>query len=253
MGGVVGRLDGRVAFVTGAGSGIGRGIAEAFVAEGATVAVADINGKSAERVARGLGEAAIAVELDVADGVAVKSAIDAFAGSRGRFDILVNNAGITRDAPVTDMTDEKWTEVLRVNLFGPFYATRAALKHMIRRKWGRVISISSIVGSYGEPNQANYAAAKGGLVALTKTVAKEVASRNVTVNAIAPGFIVTPLTDQMPRRVREMIVGVVPAARAGVPADIAAAAVFLASGAASYITGQVLHVNGGLLAPASNR
>jgi len=233
--------------VTGAGRGIGRAIAEAFIREGARVAVADLDGAAAERAARELGEAAVAVRLDVTDPEAAWQAIDAFAESPGGLDILVNNAGIAWDAPLVEMKDAQWDAVLRVNLYGAFHCTRAALRHMIRKRWGRIVNLSSIVGAYGEPNQANYAASKGALVAFTKTVAKEVASRGITANAIAPGFIATPLTDQMPQATRDFIVGIVPLGRAGMPADIASAAVFLASEEAGYITGQVLHVNGGLL------
>ena len=233
--------------MTGAGRGIGRAIAEAFIREGARVAVADLDGAAAERAARELGEAAVAVRLDVTDPEAAWQAIDAFAESPGGLDILVNNAGIAWDAPLVEMKDAQWDAVLRVNLYGAFHCTRAALRHMIRKRWGRIVNLSSIVGAYGEPNQANYAASKGALVAFTKTVAKEVASRGITANAIAPGFIATPLTDQMPQATRDFIVGIVPLGRAGMPADIASAAVFLASEEAGYITGQVLHVNGGLL------
>jgi 3-oxoacyl-[acyl-carrier protein] reductase len=242
-----GRLASRAAFVTGAASGIGRGIAAAFVREGARVAVADRNGGAARRVAAELGASAVAVELDVTDPGASRRAIDAFAETAGGLDILVNNAGIAWDAPLPGMSDAQWDAVLRVNLYGGFHCTRAALRHMIGRRRGRIINMSSIVGAYGEPNQANYAASKGALVAFTKTVAKEVASRGITANAIAPGFIVTPLTDQMPVDVRKRIVEIVPLGRAGLPEDIASAAVFLASDEAGYITGQVLHVNGGLL------
>ncbi len=233
--------------MTGAGSGIGRGIAEAFVREGARVAVADKSGEAARRVAAGLGVSAVAVELDVTDSGSVRRAIDGFTESAGGLDILVNNAGIAWDAALTEMSDAQWEAVLRVNLDGAFYCTRAALRHMVGQRRGRIVNMSSIVGTYGEPNQANYAASKGALVAFTKTVAKEVASRGITANAIAPGFIVTPLTDQMPVAVRKHIVELVPLGRAGLPEDIANAAVFLASDAAGYITGQVLHVNGGLL------
>jgi len=241
-----GRLEARAAFVTGAGRGIGRAIAEAFIREGARVAVADLDGKAAERAARELGEAAVAVQLDVTDPEAARRAIDEFAERSGGLDILVNNAGIAWDAPLAEMADAQWDAVLRVNLYGAFHCTRAALRHMVRKRWGRIVNLSSIVGEYGEPNQANYSASKGALVSFTKTVAKEVASRGITANAIAPGFIVTPLTDQMPAAVRKHIVEIVPVGRAGLPADIASAAVFLASDEAGYITGQVLHVNGGL-------
>jgi len=242
----MGRLEARKALVTGAARGIGLAIAKAFLREGAVVGMADREAGSLSGVVAGLGPNAVAMVLDVSRSVAVGEAIDGFAARAGGLDILVNNAGITRDASIEEMTDREWDEVLTVNLYGPFYACRAALRHLLKSDHGRIISLASIVGEYGEPGQANYAAAKGGIMALTRTLAKEVGSRKITVNAIAPGLITTPLTDMMPQAVRDMIAGVTPVGRPGTAEEVAALAVYLASDDAAFMTGQVLDLNGGL-------
>jgi 3-oxoacyl-[acyl-carrier protein] reductase len=241
------RLKGKTAFVTGAARGIGLAIAEAYLREGATVGMADLNKPIVEREAARLGGAATAIPLDVSKSDDVKKAIEAFVEKAGRLDILVNNAGITDDAPIEYMTDKQWDRVLAVNLAGPFYATRSALRYLMKSGSGRVINIASIVGEYGEPDQANYAAAKGGLISFTRTMAKEVSSRAVTVNAISPGLITTALTDNIPRPEREAIAAVTPLSRPGTTAEVAAIAVMLASDEGAYVTGQIIRVDGGLL------
>ncbi|MEK7765199.1 MAG: SDR family NAD(P)-dependent oxidoreductase [bacterium] len=241
------RLAGRVAFVTGAARGIGLAIAKAFLAEGAVVGLADRNREVVERAAAPLGSSAVPIVLDITRSGEVKAAMEGFVERAGRLDILVNNAGITDDAPIQFMTERQWDAVLAVNLYGSFYVTRAALRYLLKSPAGRVISLASIVGEYGEPEQANYAASKGALLAFTRSLAKEIASRNVTVNAISPGLITTPLTDMIPRPVREAIAAVTPLGRPGGAEEVAALATFLASDEAGFITGQVIRVNGGLL------
>lgn len=244
------RLDGRVAIITGGGRGIGEVFCQKFAEVGASVVVADFVEENARKVAQELeqaGHKAIAVALDVRkrdqNEAMVHKALDAF----GRLDILLNNAGITRDALLMRMTEEQWEAVIQTNLTGVFLATQAAIKPMVKARFGRVISISSVVGLTGNAGQANYASAKAGVIALTKTLAKELASRNITANAIAPGFIETPMTEALPESVKEAFLNNIPLKRAGKPIDVAYAAVFLASDEASYITGQVLNVDGGLV------
>lgn len=241
------RLKGKIAFVTGAARGIGLAIAKAFLAEGATVALADKDRATLDRVSGPLGARAVPIELDVTSSNAVKEAIEAFVERAGRLDILVNNAGITDDAPIEYMTDKQWDRVMAVNLAGPFYTTRSALRYLMKNGCGRIINLASITGEYGEPDQANYAASKGGVIAFTRTMAKEVSSRAVTVNAIAPGLITTPLTDLIPRPVRQAIAAATPLGRPGTAEEVAALAVYLASDEAAYVTGQVIRLNGGLL------
>jgi 3-oxoacyl-[acyl-carrier protein] reductase len=241
-------LSGRVAFVTGASRGIGRAIALRLASSGAVV-VAAARGENAKATVEAIaatGGQAEAVSLDVTDAAGAEAALAAAVTKHGRIDILVNNAGITRDQLMLRMKREDWDAVLATNLTSAFTLTQAALKPMIRQRSGRIISISSVVGQSGNPGQANYAASKAGLIGFTKAVALEVASRNVTVNVVAPGMIATDMTDAIGDKAREAIIGRIPMGRLGAPEDVAGAVAFLASDEAAYITGQVLAVNGGM-------
>ena len=241
-------LTTRVAFVTGASRGIGRAIALRLASCGAVV-VAAARGENAQGTAdaiRAAGGQAEAVALDVTDAAAAEAAVAAAVARHGRIDILVNNAGITRDQLMLRMKREDWEAVLATNLTSAFTLTQAVLKPMIRQRSGRIISISSVVGQSGNPGQANYAASKAGLIGFSKAVALEVASRNITVNVVAPGMIETDMTQAIADKAREALVGRIPLGRLGAPDEVAAAVAFLASDEAAYITGQVLAVNGGM-------
>ncbi len=241
-------LAGQVSLVTGASRGIGRAIARALAGEGATVCLgARDEGKLAEAVAeiQAAGGKAAAVRLDVADRASLEAAFQAILGEHGRIDHLVNNAGITRDNLVLRMNAADWDDVLTTNLTGVFHCTQLALRPMIKQRSGRIVNVTSVVGVTGNAGQANYAASKAGVIGFTKAVAREVASRGITVNAVAPGFIETDMTAAMTEKAREAVSGAVPLGRVGRPEDVAGAVVFLCSGAASYITGQILGVDGG--------
>ncbi|WP_044893800.1 3-oxoacyl-[acyl-carrier-protein] reductase [Bacillus alveayuensis] len=244
-------LQGKVALVTGASRGIGRAIALELARQGAKVAVnyAGSEAKANEVVAEILemGSEAFAVQADVSKVEAVDNMVKEVLDRFGRIDILVNNAGITRDNLIMRMKEEEWDEVININLKGVFNCTKAVTRPMMKQRYGRIINIASIVGVSGNPGQANYVAAKAGVIGLTKTTAKELASRNITVNAIAPGFITTDMTDKLSEEVREEMLKQIPLARFGEPKDIARVAVFLASDAADYMTGQTLHVDGGMV------
>ncbi|MBM3907948.1 MAG: 3-oxoacyl-[acyl-carrier-protein] reductase [Gemmatimonadetes bacterium] len=239
-------LTGKTALVTGAARGIGRSIAETLVACGARVAIADLDLAAAEKTAEEIGEAR-GFACDVSDPAAVTMLVQAVEDAFGSLDILVNNAGITKDNLMARMKDEDWDAVMNVNLRSAFVATRAAQRGMMKRRWGRIINISSVVGIMGNKGQANYSASKAGLIGLTKSSAKELASRNILVNAIAPGFIQTAMTDKLPEEARAALTAAIPMGRLGEPRDIANAVAFLASDLASYITGQVLVVDGGMV------
>ena len=241
-------LSDRVALVTGASRGIGRAIARQLAAQGARV-VAAARGDNARAVAEeigGTGGRVEAIALDVTDQAAADAALAAVVERHGRLDILVNNAGIARDQLMLRLKREDWDAVLATNLTGAFALTQAALKPMIRQRRGRIVSISSVVGQSGNPGQANYAASKAGLIGFTKAVALEVASRGITVNVVAPGLVETDMTQAIAEKAREQWESRIPLRRLGTPDDIAAAVCFLASDEASYITGQVLAVNGGM-------
>ncbi len=242
-------LAGKVALVTGASQGIGRETALALAEAGANVALAARNEEKLVALAEEIaakGAAALAVKMDVADPEQVKLGFKAVLEKFGKLDILVNNAAITRDGLAMRMKQEDWDAVIRTNLTGAHLCTQQALMTMIRARAGRIINIASVVAQMGNAGQANYVAAKGGLIGLTKAIAMEIASRNVTVNAVAPGFIETPMTDVLPDKVKEELKERIPLGRMGTGRDVAAAIVFLASDEAGYITGHVLDVNGGL-------
>jgi 3-oxoacyl-[acyl-carrier protein] reductase len=244
------RLEGKSALVTGASGGIGAGIARALHAQGAAVVVSGtrrdaLDALAAELDVQSPGRVHVC-PADLADPAASGSLIEAAEAAAGPLAILVNNAGMTRDRLAPRITDEDWNAVLEVDLAAPFRLSRATLRGMLRRRAGRIINIGSIVGATGNAGQANYAAAKAGLIGLTKALAQEVASRGVTVNAVAPGFIVTKMTDAIGEAQRTKLAGAIPLGRLGQPSDVAAAVVFLASDEAGWITGATLHVNGGM-------
>jgi 3-oxoacyl-[acyl-carrier protein] reductase len=246
------KLEGRVALVTGASQGIGHACALALAREGATVAVAARNRQKleelvAEIAAAGGKSAAFVVVMDVSDEAQVKSGIKSALGQFGKIDILVNNAGITRDQLVMRMKRADWDAVLTTNLTSAYLCIQQVIGSMLKQRWGRIINISSVFGQMGQAGQANYAASKAGLIGLTMAMAREVASRNITCNAVAPGFIETSMTAVLSEEFKQNAVKSIPLGRVGLPEDIASAVCFLASEEASYITGHVLNVNGGLL------
>ena len=242
-------LEGRVAFVTGAAQGIVRAIALALAEVGADIAGGDVNLEGMEKTAKeveALGRKALALKLDVSDPASVKEAVAKVLEAWQKIDILVNNAGITKDNLILRMKPEDWDRVLRVNLDGAFHCIQAILPGMVKQRSGRIVSIASVVAQAGNAGQANYIASKAGIIGLTKAVASEVGSRGITVNAIAPGFIATAMTEKLPEQVKQRMMSLIPLGRMGTDTDIARGVRFLASDEASYITGHVLNINGGM-------
>ena len=239
-------LSGRTALVTGASGGIGGAIARGLHAQGATVALSGTRVAPLEALAAELGERVHVLPADLSDRASVDALVPAAEKAMGQLDILVNNAGITRDGLILRMKDEDWDKVLEVNLGSAFRLARSAVRGMMKRRHGRIISITSVSGVIGNPGQVNYSAAKAGMIGMTKALAREVATRGITVNAVAPGFIATPMTDVLTDEQKSGILQAVPAGRLGTPEEIAAAVVYLASAEAAYVTGQTINVNGGM-------
>ncbi len=239
-------LSGRGALITGASGGIGAAIARTLHANGANVAMSGTRVERLEALAADLGERSYVVPADLSDGDAVDALPAAAEAALGSLDILINNAGLARDNLAMRMKDDEWQAVIDVNLTAAFRLSRAVLRGMMKSRWGRIISVTSVVGATGNPGQANYAASKAGLTGMTKALAQEVASRGVTVNCVAPGFIETAMTDALTEAQKEAIMARIPVARLGSVDDVGACALFLASSEASYVTGQTIHVNGGM-------
>lgn len=239
-------LTGRTALVTGASGGLGEAIARVLHRHGAAVAISGTRREALETLAGSLGERTHVLACNLANKDEVETLVPRAEEALGQIDILVNNAGVTRDNIFVRLSDDEWDQVIAVDLTAAFRLTRAAVRGMMRRRYGRIIGITSVVGVTGNAGQGNYAAAKAGLIGMTKALAHEVASRHVTVNCVAPGFIDTPMTRALTQKQREMILAAVPAARLGSGEEVAAAVLFLASSEAAYVTGHTLHVNGGM-------
>ena len=239
-------LSGKRALVTGASGGIGSAIAKALAAQGAVVALSGTREEKLAEVASTISGETHILPCNLSDSAAVDALVGQAADAMGGLDILVNNAGVTRDNLAMRMKDEEWDDVIRINLEASFRLARAALRPMMKGRFGRIVSITSVVGATGNPGQANYAASKAGLVGMSKALAQEVASRGVTVNCVAPGFIESAMTDELPDAQKDQLKGRIPAGKLGQGEDVAAAVVYLASDEAAYVTGQALHVNGGM-------
>lgn len=246
----MGQFDGKIALVTGAARGIGQAIALKLAAEGADLALCDLNAEWLEETAgkvKQLGRRAECYSVDVSNGDAVNETVKAVENDFGQIDVLVNNAGITKDGLLMRMSEEDWDAVLNVNLKGVFLFTKAAMRGMMKKRSGSIVNIASIIGLIGNAGQANYAASKGGVIAFTKTVARELASRNVRCNAVAPGFIRTAMTDALPEEVQEKMLNNIPLNKFGTPEDVANVVAFLAGDASGYVTGQVISTCGGMV------
>jgi 3-oxoacyl-[acyl-carrier protein] reductase len=243
------KLGGRVALVTGGAQGIGKAVALLLARNGADIVVSDINLEKAEEAAneiKSIGRKALAVKGDVANWNDVERMVEVILEKFAKIDILVNNAGITRDKLILRMTEEDWDAVLDVNLKGTFHCTKAVVRHMAKQRSGKIVNIASVVGEMGNAGQANYSASKAGVIGLTKTIAREFAQRGININAIAPGYIETPMTEVLPEKAKEELKKLIPMERLGKPEDVAEAVLFLVSEESNYITGQVLNVNGGI-------
>jgi 3-oxoacyl-[acyl-carrier protein] reductase len=239
-------LTGKAGLITGASGPIGGAIARALHLQGATVAVSGTRREALDRLAAALGERVHVLPCNLADAVESEALVPRAEEAMGRLDVLVANAGVVRDNLLVQLRDQDWEQVIGVNLNATFRLARAALRGMMRRRFGRLIAITSVVGTTGNPGQANYVAAKAGTTGLMKAIAQEYAKRGITANCVSPGFILTPMTEKLDDKQREMILAKVPSGRAGTPEEVAAAVVFLASNEAAYVTGQTLHVNGGM-------
>jgi 3-oxoacyl-[acyl-carrier protein] reductase len=243
------KLAGKVALVTGAAQGIGKAVALLLARNGADIVVSDINLEKAEETAKeieSIGQKTMAIKVNVANLKDVDQMVEAILEKFGKIDILVNNAGITRDKLILRMTEEDWDAVLNVNLKGTFNCTKAVVRYMAKQRSGKIVSIASVVGEMGNAGQVNYSASKAGVIGLTKTIAREFAQRKINVNAIAPGYIETPMTEVLPEKVKEELKRLIPMERLGKPEDVAEAVLFLVSDESNYITGHVLNVNGGI-------
>ena len=239
-------LTGKTALITGATGPIGGSIARTLHAQGATIAISGTRREVLDQLAGDLKERVHVLPCNLADAKATDALVPAAEAAMGQLDVLVANAGVTRDNLFVQLRDEDWDEVIAVNLSATFRLSRAAVRGMMRRRFGRIIAITSVVGATGNPGQANYVAAKAGMTGMIKSIAQEYAKRSVTANCVAPGFIVTPMTDKLNDKQRDVILAKVPAGRAGTPEEVAAAVVYLASNEAAYVTGQTVHVNGGM-------
>jgi len=239
-------LTGKTALITGATGPIGGSIARSLHAQGAAIAISGTRHEVLQQLAAELGERVHVLPCNLADAKETEALVPRAEEAMGQLDVLVANAGMTRDNLLVQLRDEDWEQVIAINLSATFRLTRAAVRGMMRRRFGRIVAITSVVGSTGNPGQANYVAAKAGIAGMIKAVAAEYAKRGITANCVAPGFILTPMTEKLNDKQREVILAKVPAARAGTPAEVAAAVVYLASNEAAYVTGQTLHVNGGM-------